>query len=256
MKAKCLILLLLLVTLSSGALAQRPSRPPKPSGSQSSGNSSSSKKEEFNIWDYDEKDLDDEDRKRLESLKEEAKQDRLDKMRREAVPKAKQHDNNTVCSFGPQFRDVSPRMTKEWYMFTPIDLSREGKQTFDLIAGNMYVVGQVTVTVENGKFQVDYEYNNSRIKSGREYFNIFPDYESIKEKDLDQLKKRFDYGRAYDIQQKLDGDTDVILFVCNTASFNKNSGVGGYFKTHPDRVAEREAMLEMIGKTEKTSGEN
>lgn len=188
---------------------------------------------------------------RMEYLLEEAKQDRLDKLRREYVPKEKDYDQNTVCSFGPQFRDISPRMTDLWYMFTPIDLSVEGKQTFDLIAGNMFVVGQVSVAVENGRFQVDYAYNSTQIEIGREYFNIFPDYESIEEENLENLhaQKRFSYGKSYSIADKLEGDTDVILFVCNTATFKKTTrGVGEYYKNHPNRVPVREAMLEMIGR--------
>lgn len=209
----------------------------------------SAPKKEINIWDVDFDSLDHEDWKVIESMKEEAKQDRLDKMRREAVPKEKDYDNNTVCSFGPQFRDVSPRMTKLWYMFTPIDLSEDGTQSFDLIAGNMFVVGQVSVTVKNGRFQVDYQYNSRQFEIGREYFNIFPDYKSIDESNLENLhlNKRFSYGKSYSIADKLGGDTSVILFVCNTTTFQKTTrGVGEYYKTHPDRVAQREAMLEML----------
>lgn len=170
-------------------------------------------------------------------------------MRDEAVPKAKDYDNNTVCSFGPQFRDVSPRMTDEWYMFTPVDLSADGVQTFDLIAGNMFVIGEVTITVKDGVFEVDYTYADRHIEAGREYFYIFADYESVTEDDLERLPKGFTYGKPYDIEKKLGGDTDVLLFVCNTASFKKTtSGVISYYKTNPDREAAREAMLDMIGK--------
>lgn len=185
---------------------------------------------------------------------EEARQDTLDKLRRAYRPKQKDYDNNTVCSFGPQFREVSPRMTDLWYMFTPIDLSENGTQTYDLIAGNMFVIGEVTVTVENGRFQVDYRYNSARIEIGREYFQIFPDYKSIGADNLEDFhaQKRFSYGRSYSIADKLEGDTDVILFVCNTVTFKKTTpGIVGYYSTNPDRVAQREAMLEMIGKADK-----
>lgn len=243
---KRFLLMILLLLLPCCAQAARPGRPSNAPAQGSGG----SKKEKLDVWNVDFDHLEPEDEKELERLKEEAKQDTLDKLRRNAVPKEKDFDNNTVCSFGPQFRDVSPRMTKLWYMFTPVDLSQDGTQTFDLIAGNLFVVGEVSLTVENGKFQVDYAYNSSRIQVGREYFNIFPDYRSIDESNLDNFhqQKRFSYGRAYSIADKLDGDTDVILFVCNTATFKKTtSGVGEYYKTHPDRVAQREAMLEMIG---------
>lgn len=202
----------------------------------------------------EEKELSEEERR--EQLLEEARQDTLDKLRRAYRPKQKDYDNNTVCSFGPQFREVSPRLTDLWYMFTPVDLSRDGTQTFDLIAGNMFVIGEVAVKVQNGKFQVDYHYNGPRIEIGREYFQIFSDYESIRAQNLDDFhaQKRFSYGRAYSIADKLEGDTDVILFVCNTVTFKKTTpGIFGYYSTNPDRVAQREAMLEMIGRQEKAS---
>lgn len=232
-KKKCLILLLVAVVMlvQAPALAQR-----RPGGF---GAGAAVQEEPMS-----EKELE-------EYLLNRAKEERLKKLRDEYVPKVKDYDQNTVCSFGPQFREVSPRMTDAWYMFTPIDLSEDGTQTFDLIAGNMFVIGKVSVTVQNGRFQVDYHYNSRRIEVGREYFNIFADYQSISEADLENLhaKKRFDYGKAYSIKDRLDGDTDVILFVCNTATFKKTtSGVTGYYSTHPDRVAQRNALLEMIGK--------
>ena len=237
MKKGCLLVMILLLLAPCCALAKGPG-------------GGSTPRREIDIWDVDYDNLEPEDWEEIERLREEANQDTLDKLRRAYKPKEKDYDQNTVCSFGPQFRDVSPRMTDLWYMFTPIDLSEEGTQTFDLIAANMFVVGKVRVTVENGRFQVDYQYNSTQIEIGREYFNIFPDYASIEESNLDNFhkQKRFSYGKAYSIADKLEGDTDVILFVCNTATFQKTSrGVGEYYKTHPVRVAQREAMLEMIG---------
>ncbi|MBQ7886797.1 MAG: hypothetical protein IJ313_07900 [Clostridia bacterium] len=237
MKKICLLLMIVLLLSSACALAQ------------GTGGSSAAKKE-FDIYDVDFDNLSKEEKDLIEKYKEEARQDRLKKLRDAYEPKPKDYDQNTVCSFGPQFREVSPRMTDEWYMFTPVDLSEEGTQTFDLIAGNMFVIGEVSVTVENGKFQVDYEYNSAHIEIGREYFNIYPDYESIEAGNLENLhaQKRFSYGKAYSIEDKLDGDTDVILFVCNTATFQKTTGgVGEYYSTHPARVAEREKLLDMIG---------
>ncbi len=242
MRKGLLLILLLLLLVPCAALAKAPS-------------GVSVSKEGIDIRDEGNEQLSSEE---LERLREEARQDTLDKLRRAYRPKTKDYDQNTVCSFGPQFRDISPRMTDLWYMFTPVDLSVDGTQTFDLIAGNMFVVGQVSVTVKDGRFQVDYAYNSRQIEIGREYFNIFPDYKSIEEKNLENLhtQKRFSYGKSYGIDDKLGGDTDVILFVCNTATFEKTArGVGEYYKTHPDRVAQREAMLKMIGMQNEASSE-
>jgi len=185
----------------------------------------------------------------LQGLLDEAKKDRLEKIDSERGPKQKDYRDNTVCSFGPQFRDVSRRMTDDWYMFTPIDLSQEGTQTFELIAGNMYVIGEVSVTVRDGRFTVDYAYADTSIAKGREYFTFFSDYESVTKADLERFEKRFSYGKPYSIEEKLGGDTDVLLFVCNTATFKKTTrGIVSYYKSNPERVELREKMLEMIGR--------
>jgi len=182
-------------------------------------------------------------------LLDEANQDTLDKYRRAYEPKEKIYFNNTVCAFGPQFREVSSNLTKEWFMFTPVNLSEDGVQSFELIGGGMYVIGEVTVTVKDGRVTVDYEYFSRDIVPGREYFMFFADYDSITREDINRLPKHYSYGKSYSIEEKLGGDTDVILFVCNTATFEKTSrGVYRYYETNDDREALRNQMLEMIGK--------
>jgi len=179
----------------------------------------------------------------------EANEDTLQKLRDAYEPKEKIYFNNTVCAFGPQFREISSKLTKDWYMFTPIDLSKDGTQSYELIGGSMYVIGEVTVTVKDGKVTVDYEYFSRDIEAGREYFTFFHDFDSITREDINRLPKQYSYGKSYSIEEKLGGDTDVILFVCNTATFEKTSGgVYRYYETNEDRVDLREQMLDMIGK--------
>lgn len=178
----------------------------------------------------------------------EAKEDRLQKLRDAYEPKEKIYYNNTVCAFGPQFRELSSNLTRDWYMFTPIDLSEDGEQRFDLIGGGMYVIGSVTVTVKDGEVTVDYAYNSRDVQPGREYFTFFADYDSVTREDLNRLPKHYSYGKTYSIEEKLGGDTDVILFVCNTATFEKTSrGVYRYYEMNEDRVEMRNAMLDRIG---------
>lgn len=191
--------------------------------------------------------LTDREKMQIYNLLVEAKEDRLQKLREAYEPKEKIYYNNTVCAFGPQFREVDANLTRAWYMFTPIDLSEEGEQRFDLIGGGMYVIGSVTVTVRDGEVTVDYEYNSRDVEAGREYFTFFRDFDSVTREDLNRLPKSFSYGKSYSIEEKLDGDTDVILFVCNTATFEKTDrGVWRYYETNEDRVEMRNAMLDMI----------
>ena len=64
--------------------------------------------------------------------------------------------NQTVCSQGFRFRDVTEGKTDKWYMFTPVDLTKDGVTEIPLIAANLYIVGNVNVTVADGKMKVEY----------------------------------------------------------------------------------------------------
>ena len=163
------------------------------------------------------------------------------------------YPNNTVCSFGPQFRDIDPNLTKLWYMFTPIDLSRDGTQTFELIGGNVYVLGHVFVTVNGDSVTVTYEtvkgkYGHIYMKS--EYLNFFKDLASVTTVVPEEIGEGFKFGQTISIQNDLDGDTNVLMFVRNVATFRNfvdhDTLLRRYYKNHPSRVKLREAMLDLM----------
>ncbi|HPJ02441.1 MAG TPA: hypothetical protein PKU80_06350 [Candidatus Limiplasma sp.] len=165
------------------------------------------------------------------------------------VGKVTWYPNNTVCSFGPQYRDVTPELTDKWYMFTPVDLSVDGTQTFDLIGGSMYVIGSVTVTVEGDTVMVDYKYVHHGVESLAEFFTLFPDYDSITTVEPDEIESMFTFGETYSITNDLNGDTEMLLYICNRATFSDATPRIVRFWPNLDwRIAQREAMLESIGK--------
>lgn len=159
--------------------------------------------------------------------------------------------HNTVCSFGPQFRCISPEMTDKWYMFTPLDLSQDGKQVYEMISGNTYLIGHVTVTVKGDNVRVEYEYFNDDIWAYDEFFTFFHDYDNVTAEDVEELRNELVYGKTYSIADDLDGDTDVLLFTCNEVTFTKdNPDIVRIFRSDRERKALREQMLERIGKVE------
>ncbi len=163
------------------------------------------------------------------------------------------YPNNTLCSFGPQFRDMAPGLTDKWYMFTPVDLSQDGTQSFELIASNMYVIGSVQVTVSGDSVTVGYttaqgQYGHVYMKS--EYLNFFPDLQSVAAVDPEKLGGGFAFGQAISIQNDLGGDTNVLMFIRNVATY-RNSVRDGvslprYYKTDTRHTELRDAMLALM----------
>ncbi len=163
------------------------------------------------------------------------------------------YPNNTVCSFGPQFRDIDPGLTDLWYMFTPVDVSHDGTQTFELVGGSVYVLGQVSVTVAGDSVTVNYstikgKHGNIYMKS--EYLNFFPDLASVKTVVPGELGEGFRFGQTISIQKDLGGDTNVLMFVRNVATFcnfaDKDTLLRRFYKNLPGRVELRDAMLAMM----------
>ena len=129
----------------------------------------------------------------------------------------------TSCSLGIRFRDLENPVTNKWFMFTPVDLSVEGEQTFDLIAGNMHHIGTVTVNVAEGNVTVTYKlFNEGATDVVEEFMTILPAIADVTALDFDAMTN-FAYGEPISIQDVLGGDTKVLLFICNKVIYQEET---------------------------------
>jgi len=164
------------------------------------------------------------------------------------------YPRNTVSSFGPQFRVIDPKLTKQWYMFTPIDLSQQGRQVFTLVASNMYEVGEVYVDVYGDMVSVTYRYfydgETDKVKRVDDFLHFFPDFNAVTDVDPANIKSPFAFGQPFSISGQLGGDTNVLMFVRNRLSYYRFpmptvQFARNYPKSEP-RMAERGYMLGMM----------
>ena len=139
----------------------------------------------------------------------------------------KMYYHNTVCVIGPRLRDVnlSPYNSDEWYMFTPIDVSKDGRQTFQMIASNKYDVGTATVDVRDGMVTFNYKvYNNVDITL--EFFTILNQMSDLHEYEPEALSYLgMVPGKAYSIADDFGGDTNLVLYFCSRADYSVNRNV-------------------------------
>lgn len=164
----------------------------------------------------------------------------------------KTYSHNTVCSFGPHFRNISPELTDKWYMFTALDLSYDGTQTYEIVGGNAYIIGSVTIDVYGDNVTVTYDYAPG-VWGYDEFFTFFHDYDDVTTVNPSEISDKYEYEKTYSIANDLGGDTSVLLFMCNTATFKSDNRALGYFYENIDeRKSLRQAMLDMIGKVEVT----
>ena len=133
----------------------------------------------------------------------------------EAIPKLDAtHYGGTACSRGPRFRDERPKLTDEWYMYTPLDLSREGSLTLPLVASNEFVIGSVKLLSQGGNVTVRYELDIQGVNVRSEFLTFFPDLESVVTVEPSELTGwGFPLGTPFTIRQGLRGDISVLMYL-------------------------------------------
>lgn len=165
------------------------------------------------------------------------------------------YPRNTICSMGPRFRDLTPGVTKQWYMFTPIDLSLQGRQTFPLIGGNMYLVGEAYVDVTGDQVMVSYHYFHSNedgyMNSAIEdYLMFYRSYGDVMFPEPQRYNSPFRFNRAFSISGDLGGDSNVLMFIRNRLSFNRfsapKSELVRYRDDLPENVSRIAEMIRMM----------
>lgn len=169
--------------------------------------------------------------------------------------------NNTASTFGPHFRDVAPGSTKLWYMFTPLDLSRQGRQTYELVGSNMYVIGEVYVDVSGDTALITY-HNYYDGKGGTtetkdEFLGLYNSYQDVvlpmdtPTKQYVNPPTRFRFGVPFSIQYDLGGDTNVLMLVRNVVDYwrfprSYNAEFRRFWENSPENTALRNQMLLMM----------
>lgn len=168
--------------------------------------------------------------------------------------------HNTVSSFGPHFRDVTPELTDLWYMFTPIDLTIQGRQTFELAASNMYVIGEVYVDVAGDMVTVTYHNyydgkggSTETISEFLTFFNSYADVQIPNDtpvKEYQMLPTNFAFGRPFSITNDLGGDANVLMFIRNVVNYFRfptgTREFRRFYENNPDNKALREHMLRLM----------
>ena len=135
------------------------------------------------------------------------------------IERAPQGDS-VLTSFGLYWQELLPRLTEDWYMFTPIDLSKEGEQLFPLIASNAWIIGQARLTLLGGTLRVDCEVLDG-VKVLREFLTFFPDLNSVHTISLPLLSNRnFPFRSPLNIQSIFPGDTQVLMYINNSVVFD------------------------------------
>ena len=130
--------------------------------------------------------------------------------------------HNTVSIAGISLRDEYPDLTQKWYNVVPVDLSKDGSQSFPLVASNMYYVGSVTVTVNGDEVTTKYKYpvrGNYKFSAHDECLAWFTGVDQITADFLENPTSNMAFGKAVSKANDLNGQDIALLFVCNHVTY-------------------------------------
>lgn len=135
--------------------------------------------------------------------------------------------DNTMCAMGPRLRDVnlSPNPNTDlWYMFTPIDVSKDCAQEYDLVASNLHVVGTMYVTVKDGYMTVDYKLNDrENVKVTLEFYTVLSSMHDLVEYEPEKLlSHRAPVGTPILLQEYFGDDTSLVIYFCSRIDYKFN----------------------------------
>lgn len=164
--------------------------------------------------------------------------------------KASWYDHNTVCLAGLPVRELFPERTDRWYPVVPIDLTRQGVQTYDLVASNLFVIGQAAVLIDGDGVTVVYGLAKGEGYVKDECLRWFTTLADVTADFLEKPEGGAAFGETISIEKDLKGQDTALLFICNTVTYSQPYAGQGYLPRYwpnlPQRVAERESMAELM----------
>lgn len=135
------------------------------------------------------------------------------------------YPHNTLGLIGLPLRDLYPDLTDKWYNVVPVDLTRQGTQTFPLAASNLYYMGSACVEVSGDSVTVTYETPSGQwkpyLKVEDETLAWFTSAADITADFLNNPAGETKFGEAVSIAGDLKGQDVALLFICNHVTYRQ-----------------------------------
>ena len=127
-------------------------------------------------------------------------------------------NQNTAGVEGLYLREYDLAVT-DWYMFAPIDLTKDGVSTYRLIASNMLVIGTVIARVENGALTVSYELADDTLSFTDEFITFLSDPSEASATGYERMKN-YAFEVPVSIADELGGADTCCMLIINHLNYN------------------------------------
>lgn len=174
----------------------------------------------------------------------------------EEEPEIVRYPNNTICLAGLTLQEASPSLPDKWYNVIPVDLTRQGRQTYFLTITNVRYIGKCYVDVWGDEVTVSCSLiENSAIEPKSSYGRWFTSLSQITEDSIESSADGFTFGEPLSISRDLDGADVALLFIRSKASyylpFRDGTELTRYWRNTPEWKEFRQDLQELMPYVEK-----
>lgn len=174
----------------------------------------------------------------------------------EETPETIWYPDNTVTVCGLTLQEVSSDLPDKWYNVLPVDLTKDGRQTYYLMISNMHYIGRCYVDVWGDEVTVSYALlDNSAIRPLSSYGRWFTSLSQITAASIESEADGFTFGQPMSIGDDLGGANTALLFIRCKATyyqpFRDGTALTRYWRNRPEWKEFREGLQELLPRVEK-----
>lgn len=138
------------------------------------------------------------------------------------TPEVVWYPNNTIALAGLSLKEASSSLPDKWYNVVPVDLTRNGRQTYFLTISNARFIGECYVDVWGDEVTVSYALiQKSGIEPLSEYGRWFTNLSQITTGSIEATTKGFTFGEPVSISEDLGGADVALLFIRSKATYRQ-----------------------------------
>lgn len=172
------------------------------------------------------------------------------------TPETVWYPNNTIAVAGLSLQEASKTLPDKWYNVVPVDLTRDGRQTYFLTISNARFIGECHVDVWGDEVTVTCDIlSRSGIELKSEYGRWFTRLSQITAGSIESDANGFVFGEPVSISRDLEGADVALLFIRSKATyrqpFRDGTELPRYWRNKPDWKTFRENLSVLMKYVEK-----
>lgn len=171
-------------------------------------------------------------------------------------PKKTWYPNNTINLAGLSLQETSDQLPSKWYNVIPVDLTRQGRQTYLLTISDARYIGECYVDIWGDEVTVDYcLIEHAAIEPLERYGRWFTSLSQVTATSIESKENGFAFGAPLSISEDLDGADVALLFIRSKATyylpFPDGSELTRYWRNAPEWKEFRASLQELVPLMEK-----